>query len=105
MTLHPVSPGYIAEANKFSEHEGAYMRKERNLDLDSRQSNSQMCESYPEIYASSEYAVEDKSNSQCDESGLKRKNQLDGVQPQKKMRMHQTNSGICHSHAAVISKM
>ncbi|XP_074346676.1 uncharacterized protein LOC141685479 [Apium graveolens] len=82
---------------------GAYMKKEHNLD--SGQRNSQMCKFNPEIYASSEYAVEDKSNSQCDESGLKRKNQLDVLPPQKKMKMHLTNSGICHSHAAVISKM
>lgn len=105
MTLHPVSSSYIAKENKFTKHEGAYMKKEHNLDLESCQRNSQMCESNPEIYTSSEYAGEDKSNSQCDQSGLKRKNQLDGVQSQKKMRMHQTDSGICHSHAAVITKM
>ncbi|KAK1353187.1 Amino acid-ligase [Heracleum sosnowskyi] len=88
---------------------GAYMKKEHNLDLDSHQRKPQMRESNPEIYASSEHAVEDARNSKWDENGLKRKNQLNGVLPQKKMRLHETNLGTCyrrcHLHAAVISKM
>lgn len=83
---------------------GAYMKKEHNLDLDSCQRKAQMCESNPEIYTSSEFAVEDASSCKCDESGLKRKNQLDGVLPHKKMRMHENHLGLSkkeNGHSAI----